>query len=236
MSMPMSSDPGVENVINVALEVFGRNGYSETRLDTIAHESGMSKRMIHYHFGDKKGLYTRALQLAIEQLRPTPDKMITDSVVPAEGIRAVVSAIYDQMAAHPKALRLLTLENIFGDVSMLYAPPLADQSNILLQTDRILMVGQDAGAFRPGISALDVYALINSLCLLRLGGRATFKNLYGTDLHSKQNLAGLKQLVIDAVLAFLTANIESNGQMSYLQGEFKNDSMPALYEQDNIYD
>ncbi|MDO4908793.1 MAG: TetR/AcrR family transcriptional regulator [Corynebacterium sp.] len=236
MSMPMSGDPSIENVISVALEVFGRNGFEDTRLDVIAQESGMSKRMIHYHFGDKKGLYTRAVQMAIEQLRPTPDHMITDTIVPAEGIQAVVEVIFDQMARHPKALRLLTMENLLNDIPMLSANPLADQSSILLQTDRILMLGQDAGAFRPGISALDVYALITSMCVLRLASRGTFQNLYGTDLQNERNTEGLKRLTVDAVLSFLTANLPPDGNMSYLQGEYKQDPIPAMYEPDEIYD
>ena len=54
----------IDAVVDVAIKQFSRFGFTETKLETIAQESGMSKRMIHYHFGDKKGLYLRALSTA----------------------------------------------------------------------------------------------------------------------------------------------------------------------------
>ena len=51
----------------------------------------MSKRMIHYHFGDKKGLYQRCLVLAIKQLRPTITEMELDSEVPVDGVQKIDS-------------------------------------------------------------------------------------------------------------------------------------------------
>ena len=55
--------------------------------------------MIHYYFGDKQGLYVRALQLAIKLLRPLPQAMELDSTVPVDAVVKVVEAIVDQMAS-----------------------------------------------------------------------------------------------------------------------------------------
>jgi len=123
----------IDKVVEVALETFARQGFEDTRLENIAHDSGMSKRMIHYHFGDKRGLYIRALRLAISQLRPEPQALELDSTVPVDGVRKVVEAIFRQMAAHPNAIRLLLLENLFGQADMANSNPLADQSSVLLQ-------------------------------------------------------------------------------------------------------
>ena len=66
-----------DRVVEVALHSFATHGFDETRLEAIAQESGMSKRMIHYHFGDKKGLYLQTFYLAIAQLRPARPAMRT---------------------------------------------------------------------------------------------------------------------------------------------------------------
>ena len=58
----------IDSVVDVAIKHFSRSGFAETKLETIAQESGMSKRMIHYHFGDKRGLYVAALRHALGQL------------------------------------------------------------------------------------------------------------------------------------------------------------------------
>ena len=58
----------IDSVVDIALDMFARGGFSQTKLGAIAKETGMSKRMIHYHFGDKKGLYAKAIRRALERL------------------------------------------------------------------------------------------------------------------------------------------------------------------------
>lgn len=215
MSTSVTSDTA--RVIETALVQFATVGFDEAKIDTIAQESGMSKRMIHYHFGDKKGLYMEALKLAIEQLRPEPQDMELESTVPVDGVRKVVEVIYQRITSHPDAVRLMVLENLFGWGNMNTSAALADQSVVLLQMDKLLMMGQDAGAFRSGISAIDVYSIITSICFHRTVYSATFNNLYSIDLHDDANYEGNLNLVVDTVLAFLTSNLGSREEMSYLK-------------------
>ena len=39
----------LDRAVDIALTHFAREGYAATKLDTIAREAGMSKRMLHYH-------------------------------------------------------------------------------------------------------------------------------------------------------------------------------------------
>ncbi|MEJ5928620.1 TetR/AcrR family transcriptional regulator [Corynebacterium sp. H128] len=212
-----AASPSTERVVAVALRQFAQEGFEDSKIETISHESGMSKRMIHYHFGDKKGLYIEALKLAIAQLRPEPQDMELDSTVPVDGVRKVVEVIYDRITSHPDAVRLMVLENLFDWGKMAHSAPLADQSVVLLQMDKLLMMGQDAGAFRPGISAVDVYSIITSLCFQRTVYGATLSNLYAIDLTDQANSEGNLHLVVDTVLAFLTSNLSARDPMSYLK-------------------
>ena len=53
-----------QDILTVAVSEFAANGLSGTRVDTSASRTRTSKRMIYYNFGDKLGLYTRALEAA----------------------------------------------------------------------------------------------------------------------------------------------------------------------------
>lgn len=77
----------IDSVVDVAIKVFLALALQKPSLQTIAQESGMSKRMIHYHFGDKKGLYLRALSNAAQRLNPPEDALEIDTAVPVEGVR-----------------------------------------------------------------------------------------------------------------------------------------------------
>ena len=51
-----SGAPSPDAVVRTALSAFSRKGYSGVKVETLAKKTGMTKRMIHYHFGDKRGL------------------------------------------------------------------------------------------------------------------------------------------------------------------------------------
>lgn len=205
-----------EKVIDVAVNEFAARGYNDTKLDTIARESGMSKRMIHYHFGDKLGLYNKALTAALERLHPPEKELKLDTSVPVEGVRRLIDAMYARFIAHPEALRLIALENLDpvtpADTQFVFA----DESTMTLYLDRLLMLGQDSGAFRPGIAAYDIYALISSIAFYRVLNRGLTRRLFDIDLADDANTAGLHRMIVDAVLAFLTANIPDTGDAAYL--------------------
>ncbi|MHD0041630.1 TetR/AcrR family transcriptional regulator [Corynebacterium diphtheriae] len=205
-----------DTVLDIALSLFSELGFSDAKLEAIAKKSGMSKRMIHYHFGDKRGLYICCLEEAVRRLRPTAEEMYLASAVPVEGVRTIVEAVFHRYVQHPEAVRMLQMENLHHYGKVAEASPLSDQSAITLQLDRLLMLGQDAGAFRPGISAQDVFTLIASIAVFRINSRSTTLNLYGIDMMNGDNTDGMRRMAVDTVLAFLTSNLKSADEDSYL--------------------
>ncbi|WP_018582145.1 TetR/AcrR family transcriptional regulator [Corynebacterium pilosum] len=234
-----SDNTTVHDVIDIALTGFAKNGFSGTKLDAIAKKSGMSKRMIHYHFGDKKGLYQQALATAVSRLHPPEDLLNRSYAVPVEGVRRFVDALFYRMVEQEDSLRLLQRENMDPVLKLTEISAIAEASELTLHLERLLMMGQDAGAFRPGISAEDLLALIVSLGSYRIGGRALSINLFQIDPTSRENTEGMRRFVIDAVLAFLTSNIPDSGYDSYLSATPAIPKAPAageIYELgDDIY-
>ncbi|MFI5505419.1 TetR/AcrR family transcriptional regulator [Corynebacterium kutscheri] len=233
-----TSNVSSDDVLNIALSAFAAGGFSDTKLEHIAKASGMSKRMIHYHFGDKKGLYHRCLALAVNRLRPTLEEMTCNSAhsaVPVEGIRNLVEAVVTIYANNPDAVRILLMENLHNFGKVADGSPLDDTSAVILQLDKLLIQGQDAGAFRPGISALDVFTLIASLSVYRVAARSVNMNLYRTDMMDARNTQGLTRLTVDAVLGFLTSGIKSTKDTSYLSESIPTET-PLLDYRDSSYD
>ncbi|NTS21871.1 hypothetical protein HT105_24680, partial [Bacteroides fragilis] len=57
--------------------------------------------------------------------------------------------IFKQHVEHPEAIRMMTMESSTGALDGGHA--LIDVSEVFLHLDKLLMLGQDSGAFRPGI-------------------------------------------------------------------------------------
>ena len=89
-----SGAPSPDAVVHAALAAFARKGYSGAKMESLAKKTGMTKRMIHYHFGDKRGLYHATLRLALEQLAPPENILNRSHAVPVEGMRRFVDALY----------------------------------------------------------------------------------------------------------------------------------------------
>ncbi|MCT1452700.1 MULTISPECIES: TetR/AcrR family transcriptional regulator [unclassified Corynebacterium] len=206
----------LDRAVDIALTHFAREGYAATKLETIAREAGMSKRMLHYHFGDKRGLYHRALTRAAWSFSPLQEFLDRSYAVPVEGIRRFVDVLYNRMIQHPDSIRLLLRENLDPVLTPEEINAARNDSEVLLQIERLLLMGQDAGAFRPGVSATDVVVLIASLTFFRVGNHAAVEEFGSINLLSPANTEGMRRLTIDAVLTFLTSNIPNSGYESYL--------------------
>ncbi|MDO5670682.1 MAG: TetR/AcrR family transcriptional regulator [Corynebacterium sp.] len=218
----------IDAVVDVAIEQFAELGFQDTRLDSIAKESGMSKRMIHYHFGDKKGLYLRCLSEAAHRVQPPADEIIPETLVPVEGVTRLVEAVYSTMISHPESVRLLSHEGLHRVLNITGVANLVPGTHVSLQLDKLLMQGQDAGAFRPGIGAEDIFYLLFSLAFTRVAHRDLMVNLVDVDTMSKENTAGIGRLAVDTVLALLTANITHSGDSYLTADRLDEDSQTGL--------
>ncbi|RNE49643.1 TetR/AcrR family transcriptional regulator [Corynebacterium alimapuense] len=227
-----------DEVIDVAIVEFSRHGFDNTKLETIARISGMSKRMIHYHFSDKKGLYLRALNKSLTRLQPSPADMEPETSVPVDGMRKIVKSVFRSIAAHQTELWLILLENTHHHIDPADLSISEDNPAVPLQLDRLLILGQDSGVFRPGISTQDIYMLIASLACYRLAFHDTTERFYEIDMMSEANTAGLERMAVDTTLAFLTSTMSSQGGMSYLaldstpEIESGSDSVYGIGEED----
>lgn len=56
-------------IIAAATRAFFENGFASASIEQIASDSGVSKVTVYNHFGDKRGLFTAAIETACEQIR-----------------------------------------------------------------------------------------------------------------------------------------------------------------------
>ena len=56
-------------ILTAAVESFFKHGFAATSIEQVASEAGVSKVTIYNQFGDKHGLFTRAVELECERMR-----------------------------------------------------------------------------------------------------------------------------------------------------------------------
>ncbi|MEL4175929.1 TetR family transcriptional regulator [Corynebacterium bovis] len=191
----------------------GAAGVTGDGAAAVAVAAGVTRQ--HPLLADPDELYREALRLAFRRIWPRPDEIEVEKLVPADAVRAFVRSSYRRHRRNPVAVQLIIRENLTGDAGVVDRPGVLESSPVVLQIDRVLMRGQDFGAFRPGISAEDLYLVIDSLCTFPAAAGTTFRAHYGTDLWEQHNADGLEHMACDVALAFLTTSMPTTQGSSY---------------------
>lgn len=204
-----NDDTAVTTELAAAITEFIRHGYEHADISQL--EDTRSGAPL-----DKLEWYSHAIAACMDAITPPASALSTDSPVPAECMAHIVHALFTQLDTHRDAVALLAAESLHPVLEAGTTTTMMESSELGLHLDRVLLRGQEAGAFRPGISAHDVFYLVISLSFSRLNHRHLMAMTTRVDTLSAANTAGVRRLVVDAVLSFLTSNIADSEHESYL--------------------
>ena len=90
-----------ENILNVAREVFMRNGYSGTTMQQIADEAGINKSLLHYYYRSKEKLFGQIFAEVFSQFIPELGKIFMTDMSLEEKIRAFVDSYIEGFIRNP---------------------------------------------------------------------------------------------------------------------------------------
>jgi TetR/AcrR family transcriptional regulator, regulator of cefoperazone and chloramphenicol sensitivity len=65
-----------ESLLNAAIDVFGRDGFSAASTRAISRAAGVNQALIGYHFGGKPGLYLAALRYIVDGLKARMEPLL----------------------------------------------------------------------------------------------------------------------------------------------------------------
>jgi TetR/AcrR family transcriptional regulator len=102
-----------QKVLEAAVKVFSRKGFSGARIDEIAKEAGMSKTNMLYYFKTKKELYQVVIVRVLRRWLSSLGNLHHDDQ-PVEVISNYISNKMQLSQQYPEASRLIAMEIIAG--------------------------------------------------------------------------------------------------------------------------
>ncbi|GAA0361592.1 TetR/AcrR family transcriptional regulator [Bacillus horti] len=99
-----------ELILEAATKRFAVGGMAGARVDEIASDSGVNKRMIYHYFGDKQGLYAKVLQVQMQQMFRDIRKPRSQTV--DEQIREAIEAYFDYCRSNPAYISIMQWEMV----------------------------------------------------------------------------------------------------------------------------
>ena len=194
-----------EEILDVALSEFARNGYAGARVDEIAARTRTTKRMLYYYFGSKEQLYIAVLERAYATARDAERQLDVDHLDPVSAIRTLAELTFDHHESHQDFISLVAIENIHRAEFIARSPALAELSTPAVAViARILDRGRATGVFPRQVEAIDVHMMISSFCFFRVSNRHTFGALFDVDMLDPARRGQYRRMIGDMVVSYLS--------------------------------
>lgn len=114
-----------DHILRIALRSFAKQGYGGVTLNQLAQKAGVADSLLHYHFGGKKNLWKKSLDLVGNEIKKELDQLfeLIDDVDGLEKLRLFNKKIVHVSARYPE-FQQVVVQEVFSDT---------DRSNWLIE-------------------------------------------------------------------------------------------------------
>ena len=191
-------------ILAAATREFTDKGFGGARIDAIAAQARINKRMLYHYFGDKEALYLAVLEAAYGAIRNAEAELDLAHREPEEGLRELVQFTFRYFLDHPEFLSLLNTENMLKAKFLRRSERIVAMNSPLIDELRgVLERGAAKGVFRAGTDPLDVYLTMAALGFFYLSNRWTLSTVFRRDLVAKGEIVRWGEHIADVVLRSL---------------------------------
>lgn len=99
-----------QQILDAAVDVFGRLGYANASMDTVAERVGVTKPVLYTHFGSKEGLLLACISRARAELLGATTAAAAAAEGPEQMLRDGTRAFFDYLDQRAPAWNLLYAE------------------------------------------------------------------------------------------------------------------------------
>lgn len=200
-----------EAILAAAEQEFVANGLSGATMESIAKAAGVNKSLIYRHFERKEFLFRQVLVQAYQRVRAR-EAEFSFSDDPVVAVEQLCDFTLNYYLENPSFLVLVGIENLHRGENL--RPVAREELGIgkLMQTvSRILDTGVARGLFRPGLSPVDVWLSISSLCWFSVAGAYTIDITFGRDIHQPAEMKARLTVIKDMARRYVLLPAKLSG-------------------------
>jgi TetR/AcrR family transcriptional regulator len=149
-----------ERILEAAHALFVEKGFAAVSMRAIAARSGVTKSLIHHHFGSKEALWELVKEQAIAAYAESQVAALQEATEPdAELLRKGVADYFEFLRANPSVVRLFSWTHLDEDQSC----GRLDGELVRLGAERIRQA-QERGLMRPDVNPAHVVTMFVNAC------------------------------------------------------------------------
>ncbi len=204
ITAPRDPEQTRARILAAAKAEFARVGLGGARVDRIAALAGANKRMLYYYFGNKDELFRAVLEAAYEHIRESEKALHLDAFDPPQAIERLVAFTWNYYLEHPEFLSLLNSENLHQAEHLRQSTRVRRMHSPFVAMIRdIVERGAQAGVFRSGVDAVQLYISIAGLAYFYLANNYTLSAIFGRDLKARRARDARLAHMTEFVLGYL---------------------------------
>ena len=166
-------------LLRVAIDVFGDQGFAGARIDEIARRVGIRRPSVLYHFSDKATLHYAAITAVVDEVT---DLVIGAVSEPGEQLEAIADTWIDFVIERPLAARLLLRQMIDAGPLRAAQTPTGPSLQRLLSTIQQAIderSSKDQLGGSKGIDASEFALILSSASLVWVAGQSAVEDALG---------------------------------------------------------
>ena len=166
-------------LLRVAIDVFGDQGFAGARIDEIARRVGIRRPSVLYHFPDKATLYYAAITAVVDEVTDLVSGAVSE---PGEQLEAIADTWIDFVIERPLAARLLLRQMIDAGPLRAAQTPTGPSLQRLLSTIQQAIderSSKDQLGDSKGIDASEFALILSSASLVWVAGQSAVEDALG---------------------------------------------------------
>lgn len=198
-----------QRILTAAEKSFSALGLYGARVDEIAADAGVNKRMIYEYFGNKEALYQTVLERVYLRLGDCEESIIACAATAdaSAAIHELVSLYFSFLRDNPSYVRMLMWENL-NEGRYFNAQHLEDSRNPIKNAiHTILNHGQMQGIFREGIDEKQVLMTLFACSFNYFSNLHTMQRIMEADFLSVEKINQRISFITEMLLTYLAKPI-----------------------------
>lgn len=139
-------------ILQAAFAVVTERGYSDTKVDEVAHRAGVAKGTVYLYFKDKPAIYIGLVDWLLEQALATTTEVMARPISPRRKLEELFSTWASGMMSNPGVMTLLSMENVNQTNTVMKRFKKHVMPHMLEMEDAVASIvkqGIEQGEFRP---------------------------------------------------------------------------------------
>jgi AcrR family transcriptional regulator len=139
-------------ILKAAFAVVTERGYSDTKVDEVAHRAGVAKGTVYLYFKDKAAIYIGLVDWLLEQGLAATAEVVARPISPRRKLEELFSTWSSGVMSNPGVMALLSMENVNQTNTVMKRFKKHVMPHMLEMEDAVAGIvkqGIEQGEFRP---------------------------------------------------------------------------------------